>query len=202
MYSTSIFTILFSYTVWAEGAHDNYNHNYRYWDDVSYDTDVVDVHGFQYVGYEYLASNNDMNIELNGNVINFDIAPFIMNDVTVVPIREIARHLGLDITLDSTTNTIVLYTGETFISQWQSLFESYNAVVLEPTHTPYHSSYLERDSAVYESESYISRSLAIAGWILVIAIPLSLVSILMILFSSSSPRGGRTRRRRREQTNT
>ncbi len=50
---------------------------------------------------------DDISVLLNGNAIEFDVAPIIENDRTLVPLRAIFEALGAEVEWDGTTQTVI-----------------------------------------------------------------------------------------------
>ena len=46
---------------------------------------------------------------VNGNAFNMDVAPKIINDRTMVPVRAVAEAVGADVTWDDATRTVNIY---------------------------------------------------------------------------------------------
>jgi cell wall-associated NlpC family hydrolase len=51
---------------------------------------------------------NDKNALVNGKSVPLDVAPIIVNDRTLVPVRFIAESLGASVSWDATTNTVAI----------------------------------------------------------------------------------------------
>lgn len=58
------------------------------------------------------ASADDITVLLNGNAIEFDVAPIIENDRTLVPLRAIFEALGAEVEWDGTTQTVISAKGD------------------------------------------------------------------------------------------
>lgn len=52
-----------------------------------------------------MADGENVNVTLNGEKMEFDVAPFIQNDRTLVPMRKIFGAVGADVAWDDATNT-------------------------------------------------------------------------------------------------
>ncbi|MDO5399230.1 MAG: copper amine oxidase N-terminal domain-containing protein [bacterium] len=55
---------------------------------------------------------DDITVKLDGKDINFDVAPIIENDRTLVPLRAIFEALGAQVEWDDTTKTVVSAKGD------------------------------------------------------------------------------------------
>lgn len=55
---------------------------------------------------------DDITVLLNGNAIEFDVAPIIENDRTLVPLRAIFEALGAEVEWDGTTQTVISAKGD------------------------------------------------------------------------------------------
>lgn len=60
-------------------------------------------------------SVSDITVKLNGNALTFDVAPQIINDRTMVPMRKIFESMGATVNWDETTRTITSTKGDTTI---------------------------------------------------------------------------------------
>ena len=58
------------------------------------------------------ASADDITVLLNGNAIEFDVAPIIENDRTLVPLRAIFEALGAEVEWDGATQTVISAKGD------------------------------------------------------------------------------------------
>lgn len=61
-------------------------------------------------------SASDINVVADGNSILFDVAPQIINDRTMVPMRAVFEALGADIVWDDTSKTVTGTKGNTSVS--------------------------------------------------------------------------------------
>lgn len=61
------------------------------------------------------AKNNTINVQLNGEYISFDVAPQMVNNRILVPMRTIFEKLGANVEWDGTTETITATQNETVI---------------------------------------------------------------------------------------
>jgi hypothetical protein len=61
-------------------------------------------------------TTSDISVKLNGSAIKFDVAPQIMNDRTMVPMRAIFEAMGATVDWDQATRTITSVKGDTTIS--------------------------------------------------------------------------------------
>ena len=52
-----------------------------------------------------MAENDEVTVTLNGEKLEFDVAPFIQNDRTLVPMRKIFEAVGASVAWDNETNT-------------------------------------------------------------------------------------------------
>lgn len=52
------------------------------------------------------ASNSTISLKVNGQLINSDVAPVVINGRTMVPVRAIAEALGLSVSFDDATQTV------------------------------------------------------------------------------------------------
>lgn len=64
------------------------------------------------VAFAAPATADDITVLLNGNVIEFDVAPIIENDRTLVPLRAIFEALGAQVEWDGTTETVISAKGD------------------------------------------------------------------------------------------
>ncbi len=79
-------------------------------------------------------TSNDISVKLNGSAIKFDVAPQIMNDRTMVPMRAIFEAMGATVDWDQDTRTITSVKGDTTISMAiddPSMYVNGNAVTLD-----------------------------------------------------------------------
>ncbi|MCC8168980.1 MAG: hypothetical protein LIO59_01110, partial [Oscillospiraceae bacterium] len=60
-------------------------------------------------------SSDEINIKINGKYVSADVAPFIENDRTYVPVRLISENLGCDVTWEQDVQTAVLSRDDTNI---------------------------------------------------------------------------------------
>ena len=61
---------------------------------------------------ETAPAGDDVIVEINGNLIEFDVPPQIMNDRTMVPMRKIFETLGVEVTWLEDTQQILAIKGE------------------------------------------------------------------------------------------
>lgn len=61
------------------------------------------------------AKNNSINVQLNGENISFDVAPKMVNDRILVPMRTIFEKLGANVDWDDQTGAITISKDETVI---------------------------------------------------------------------------------------
>lgn len=68
-------------------------------------------------GTAQASSNNEISVFLNGTKLAFDVKPYIKNGRTMVPFRKIFESLGVDISWNAASRTILAqnYTTEIFI---------------------------------------------------------------------------------------
>jgi len=61
---------------------------------------VLSFSGFAY-------ANDDVQVKVDGQILEFDVVPIIMNDRTLVPIRTIFEELGLNVQWDEKNRTVI-----------------------------------------------------------------------------------------------
>lgn len=55
---------------------------------------------------------DDITVLLNGNAVEFDVAPIIENDRTLVPLRAVFEALGAAVEWDASTQTVISQKGD------------------------------------------------------------------------------------------
>ena len=60
-----------------------------------------------FAGSAVLAADNDVTVTLNGTEMTFDIAPFIEDGRTLVPMRALFEAVGASVTWDNDTETVI-----------------------------------------------------------------------------------------------
>lgn len=79
-------------------------------------------------------SASDITVKLNGSALAFDVAPQIINDRTMVPMRKIFESMGATVNWDDATRTVTSTKGATTISMTidnPTMTVNGNAVVLD-----------------------------------------------------------------------
>ncbi|QHI73718.1 copper amine oxidase N-terminal domain-containing protein [Aminipila terrae] len=61
------------------------------------------------------AQNSKIHVNVNGEAVNFDAAPFIENNVTYVPVRGVFEKLGAKVVWKNNTKEIIVYKGRTVL---------------------------------------------------------------------------------------
>lgn len=61
------------------------------------------------------AQDSNIHINVNGEAVNFDVAPFIKNNMTYVPVRGFFEKLGAKVVWKSNTKEIIIYKGRTVL---------------------------------------------------------------------------------------
>jgi len=77
---------------------------------------------FTLLSFETLA-NNDIQVLLDGNPINFDVPPQIIDGRTMVPIRAIFEAMGAQVSWDDSTKTATAVKGDTTVIMWVNLVQ-------------------------------------------------------------------------------
>ena len=68
-----------------------------------------------FINVSAFASNDEIKVYLNGEKIEFDVTPQIINGRTMVPIRAIFEAMGATVSWDNDTETAICSKGETVI---------------------------------------------------------------------------------------
>lgn len=55
----------------------------------------------------FACANDDVQVQIDGKSLNFDVAPIIINDRTMVPLRTIFEELGLNVQWDEKNKTVI-----------------------------------------------------------------------------------------------
>ena len=91
---------------------------------------------------ETAPAGDDVIVEINGNLIEFDVPPQIMNNRTMVPMRKIFETLGVEVTWLEDTQQILAIKGEDAI-----VFQIDAPVILIHNFRLGQDSYIELDQA-------------------------------------------------------
>jgi len=68
-----------------------------------------------YANDKVIIFTNLISVLLNGNTLDFDVPPQIINDCTMVPMRQIFGALGAEVSWDGETKTIISKKGATTV---------------------------------------------------------------------------------------